>query len=90
VTWPVELTAHARARAAERFPGLDADAVVSPDVHDALRADRVSPTPPPFVRGNGHGDQVLFLWTCDRGRVYVLGAGESAFHVRTILRGRRA
>lgn len=86
--WPVELTAHARQRARERFPGLDAETVVSADVHDALRAGRVSASPPPGVRNGRPG--ILYAWTLDGGRVYVIAAGVTAFHVYSVLRLREA
>jgi hypothetical protein len=81
MSWRVDVTRHATARARERL-GIDTATVVS-DVSAAIGAGRISPNPPRGLHaGRRRG---LWAWTSDSTRAYILIANHRAFIVTSAL-----
>jgi hypothetical protein len=81
MSWRVDVTRHATARARERL-GIDTATVVS-DVSTAIGAGRISPRPPRGVHpGRRRG---LWAWTSDSTRAYIVVATNRSFVVTSAL-----
>jgi len=81
-TAPVIVTDHAALRARERFGWKPAR--VRERVREAIAAGRVSGVRPAWMGPASGKHYRLYAWTEDRGVVFGLSGGESAWHVYTV------
>lgn len=82
VTRTIEVTDHAKIRARERFGWKPAR--VKQHVRQALEDGRISAVRQPWMGDPSGKHYRLYAWTEDRGAVFGLSGGETAWYVYTV------